>query len=154
MAARKYPPLKERFWAKVTVGTPGGCWLWNAQRLFGYGRFKVEGKMRCAHHIAWMLTHGEIPHGMFLCHRCDNPGCVNPAHLFLGTHDDNMRDMVAKRRQARGDAHGSAKISARDVRKIRALGMKGEVRRKIAADFGIEHSTVGDILTGRSWAHV
>ena len=87
----------ERFWAKVDKS--GDCWLWTASKTKeGYGYFRFDGAMRKAHRMSWLLTNGEIPEGMLVCHTCDNPSCVNPKHLWLGTNRDNMDDMNAKGR--------------------------------------------------------
>lgn len=90
-----------QIWEHIdTTGGPGACWTWQMGRtLFGYGRVKVAGLgERKAHRYVWELTNGPIPHGMLILHRCDVPPCVNPSHLFLGTHADNMADMHAKGR--------------------------------------------------------
>src|SRR5687768_11109897 len=97
-----------RFWAKVQKTK--GCWLWTARRnKLGHGMFAPDGRMVLAHRFAWLSAHGAIPAGMLVCHHCDVPACVNPTHLFLGSHLDNMRDMYAKgRRQTRsplGSSH-------------------------------------------------
>lgn len=94
--------LAEKFWPKVEKAEPDGCWEWKANRdRGGYGRMTVAGtprKIDSAHRVAWQLTNGPIPDGLWVLHRCDNRGCVNPAHLFLGTRTDNVRDMMAKGR--------------------------------------------------------
>lgn len=90
-------PMPWHFWHKALVGD--GCWEWQASTYgIGYGQFHRDGVMTPAHRMAWQLTHGSIPDGMVVCHRCDNPPCVRPDHLFLGTNKDNSRDMVAKGR--------------------------------------------------------
>lgn len=96
--------IATRFWRKVKRGPPDECWPWTGRRGGrGYGRVGSCG----AHRLAWELTNGAIPAGLWVLHRCDNPPCVNPSHLWLGTHADNMADMRAKGRSARGDRHGS-----------------------------------------------
>ncbi len=96
--ARKLIPLADRFWIKVVRSGDDECWGWSGTTNKGYGRINVGGNMVLAHRVAWELTSGLIPPGMCVLHSCDNPPCVNPNHLFLGTHADNMRDMRAKGR--------------------------------------------------------
>lgn len=98
----------DRFWSKVDRRGDDECWLWTAStRGIGYGLFSVLYQSFGAHRIAYTITHGDIPSGLCVCHRCDVPRCVNPAHLFLGTHADNRRDCQEKGRCASGDRHGS-----------------------------------------------
>src|SRR5690349_17498383 len=95
--------LYERFCEKYVV-QPNGCWLWSAaQTVGGYGKFKVRGSSARAHRFSYEHASGSIPDGMFVCHRCDEPRCVNPDHLFLGSPKENMLDMVAKGRQPLGE---------------------------------------------------
>lgn len=97
---------ESRFWCKVRK--TAGCWFWIAARFQqGYGVFQDEGKALRAHRVSWEMAHGKIPAGMHVLHTCDNPSCVRPDHLFIGTNADNMRDRDSKGRQAKGERHGS-----------------------------------------------
>ena len=145
----------KRFWDKVDKS--GECWNWTASRNeCGYGHFRVgrqSGGIQKAHRVTWELTHRPIPDGMCVCHRCDNPGCVNPAHLFLGTHADNMADKVEKGRSVVnvGETNGRAKLSEADVVAIRADTRPQAI---IAAQYGISRPSVSKIRLGRTWGHV
>lgn len=101
--------LEDRFWSKVAIiDDETSCWEWQASRFStDYGQFQRGGRPHLAHRIAWVLKNGEIPDGLCVCHQCDNPLCVRPEHLWLGTHQDNSNDCVAKDRQAQGSSHGS-----------------------------------------------
>lgn len=143
-----------RFWSKVDV-TPG-CWLWTPTRALinGYGMFTVRaGVQRLAHRLSYELHYGEVPpKGMHVRHRCDEPLCVNPDHLLLGTPADNMRDKVMRGRQARGESSPMAKLTDADVREIRAAP-DGQ-GRALARKFGVAFTTVSKIRNGHSWKHV
>lgn len=151
------PSLSVRFWVKVEKGD--GCWLYTARLdKRGYGRFGTKGKYTYAHRVAWMFTNGEIPEDMEVCHTCDVRRCCNPAHLFLGTHHENMLDCKAKNRQVKGEGNKHAKITEQDA--IEILKQKPAKRRTrgvagpIAAKYGISTGTVGSIWAGRTWKHL
>lgn len=107
-----------------------------------------------AHRYAWERVNGPVPDGMHVCHRCDVPACVNPAHLFLGTNADNTADKHAKGRSARGEKDGNSKLTARDVVMIRKARASGESFTRIAARYGVWYQTIQDIIAGRTWRHV
>jgi hypothetical protein len=96
------PVIHRAFWSKVALGDDRECWEWTRKKARGYGRFDVRGWPVYAHRIAWVIAFGVIPDGLYVCHSCDNPPCVNPAHLFLGTAKDNMQDKVRKGRHRWG----------------------------------------------------
>ena len=129
-----------------------GCHVWTGGTTKGYAQCRrLDGKNGYGHRHAWELAHGAIPEGAHVLHRCDNPLCVNVAHLFLGTNADNMRDKTAKGRQLRGEAHPSSKLTAAQVADIRAA--KGETQNSLAARFGVSQSLICMIRQGAVWAH-
>jgi len=148
-------PFIDRFSAKVDVRGPGECWPWTGARTKrGYGHLTREGGGHVyAHRAAWEMNFGAIPAGLFVCHRCDNPACVNPAHLFLGTNQDNVSDMVAKGRHLRGERHGMATITNAQAREVRERLARGERQAHIARALGISKGTVHNIKRGVAWSH-
>lgn len=147
--------LSDRFWAKVRRGA--GCWEWIAARSkYGYGQFSVGYSMRPAHRVAWALVHGPIPTGMHVLHRCDNPPCVNPDHLLLGTNEDNVRDRDRKGRGVRpkGERHGRSKLREKEVREILRFRANGLGATRIAADYGVAPCTIRRIVSGARWKHI
>jgi hypothetical protein len=146
-----------RFWAKVDKRGPEDCWLWTAHRCeWGYGTFNTGPRMMKAHRVAFELANGPIPTGLCVCHRCDVPACVNPAHLFLGTNSDNVADKVAKGRQARtiGESHPMVKLTEAIVFDLRADRAGGMTYRKLAAKYAISLRQAHRIARGKSWAHL
>ena len=134
-----------RFWSKVDVGEPEECWEWLASKPNSYGRFSIHRKPWKAHRVAWILTYGPIPEGLLCCHHCDNPGCCNPYHLFLGTNTDNMLDAIYKRRRG--------KLLPEDVLEIRDSYADGELTiRELAAKYGVRSRAIRKLLSGRIWS--
>ena len=145
---------EELFDTGYTV-SPSGCWVWTRNRtMVGYGRVYTGNKAHVlAHRYSWTKFRGPIPEGMFVCHRCDNPACVNPDHLFLGTPAENVRDAAKKGRTARqqGEQHGMAKLSADDVLAIRSSDAPG---RELAEQYGISASHVSALRHRTFWSHL
>lgn len=146
-----------RFWSKVELRGPEECWLWtDGKSLKGYGSMNMGGKTSQAHRVVWMLTHGSIPTGLLVCHRCDNPPCCNPRHLFVGSSADNTHDMVAKGRlyTPRGEENGLAKLTAAKVREARALHAAGVGLSELARRLGVDRSNISRAVNRKSWRHV
>jgi hypothetical protein len=141
---------RARFWARIHVRGPDDCWEWTRALSHGYGHCSwADGKVRQAHRIAYALTLGD-PGAIHVCHHCDNPPCCNPAHLFLGTDADNVRDMHAKGRYV----NGFKRLTEDDVRAIRAAIAAGETQRAVGERHGISHGQVQNIIHRRQWSHV
>lgn len=162
----------QRFWSKVDRS--GDCWIWLAGKdRKGYGKFSVgnsrdedgnrRNSMVSAHRYAYEMVHGSIPHhegfhGMCVLHRCDNPSCVNPDHLFLGTNEDNVHDMDMKNRrvnaQPKGSMHGMAILDELRVSEIVAKRNSGITGASVAKEYGVSQATVSAIMKGRLWRHL
>ncbi len=156
-----------RFWRRVQK--TGTCWLWTGHRdRKGYGAFTAPG-IWLAHRFSYQLHHGPIPAGMLVCHKCDNPPCVNPDHLFLGTPKDNMVDAAQKQRMARGSKnaahlypervlrgsrHASSKLTEEIVLNIRsAYAAGGVTHQELGKRYGVHASTICKIIRRIMWAH-
>ena len=147
--------MNKRFWDKVNKTST--CWEWTAHlNNKGYGQFRYQGKPRLAHRMSAYLA-GLLPDladtNHHVCHTCDNPKCVNPDHLFVGTRADNMADMAAKSRGsgAKGEANCNSKLTPAKVQAIRA---DTRSQRKIAADYGVSNQTINMICRRLIWKHV
>lgn len=157
MIGRKPTSIAVRFQKYVSAApNENGCILWTGcVHHNGYGVIgRQDGEMVHAHRIAYERAFGEIPEGMWVLHKCDIRACVNPAHLFLGTHDDNMRDMAGKHRSLEGEKHHKAKLTEVDVREIWLRSGNGESRSVVAARFGVTKRTVTNIVRRNNWRHI
>jgi hypothetical protein len=172
------PTQAQRFSERAAPRRPDECWMWSGTVTArqGYGILKLPSKPWCAHRIAWMLRHHRpVPDGMFVCHHCDTPGCVNPDHLFVGTAKDNSADMVRKGRGRShpcdpsvfnigiwrrdnapfiGSNHPMAKLHETTVFEIKRALESGEPGVSIATRFGCSTYTVSNIRCGKQWKHV
>lgn len=146
----------ESLWLQVKK--TDSCWLWQGYReRAGYGVFRLSGASIKAHRQAWINTYGPIPEGLYVCHKCDNPPCVNPTHLFLGAPRDNSRDAAQKGRikngDQRGESNNAAKLSLQLMRRIKRARESGLSYRAIGARFKISHTHARHIATGLRWQH-
>lgn len=143
--------LGDRFWSKVDIGEPEECWEWQASRhRDGYGQFSLGGVVEKAHRLIVGLKVGD--EGLAL-HRCDNPPCVNPAHLYIGTRADNVRDSIVsgRHRGSAGESNGSAKATAAQVLEARSMRHRGLAYFEIAAKIGFSKSWAEQVCNGRTW---
>ena len=158
-----------RFYRKIDI-TPLGCWNWTGANDGRYGQFSVGGKLVKAHRYAYQIWRAPIPDGKNVCHKCDNPKCVNPSHLFLGTQSDNLRDCAQKGRnpmqthpeksafktlpdavRPRGDTHGKTKIAERDLGEIRTSALSTE---ELANAYGVHRTAIQRIRSGKRRAMI
>lgn len=158
------PSPTERFWDRVDKNGPihpihGRCWTWTGTvtTADGYGQIIANRRLTIAHRYSWILNVGIIPDGLWVLHHCDNPLCVNPAHLFLGNHVDNVTDMVRKGRQVKGERAKFTKLSEWQVLEIRRrYRPKGgnDSGRSLAKEFGVKPDTIIDIVNRHTWKHL
>lgn len=158
--------VAERFWLKVNRDGPipphrphlGSCWIWTASlKQSGYGQFQItrRGNIESAHRVSWTIHYGPIPDGLSVLHRCDNPPCVRPDHLFLGTQADNGLDMAEKKRSTFGQRNAQSKLTDEQVIAIRRKYAAGGCsHRGLAAEFGMAHQTIRNILIRKIWKHL
>ena len=149
------------FWKHVDKSGHNGCWNWTGFiDRDGYGTYWWEGRPQGAHRLSYIFTHGSISPGQCVCHHCDNPPCVNPDHLWLGTHQDNIADKISKGRQAKntkpnnpakGERHGEAKLSDEQVHLIRNSLIPARV---LAERFGVHPTRIYKIRQGKGWKHI
>lgn len=161
--AGKSPPLtpEERFWAKVDRSAPDGCWNWIASRnKKGYGHFCFDNRVYQAHRFCYAMHYGSIPDGMYICHHCDNPSCVRPEHLFLGTHEDNTKDMIEKGRhlspsRPKGELNGFSSLTDTQVMEIRHRYAQGGITQAtLGNEYGVCQTTISAIVRRKRWQHI
>jgi len=141
--------IKDRL-AFYSQEMPSGCIEWTgAKRALGYGVTCVDAQVVAAHRVSWEANRGPIPKGIWVLHRCDNPACINPEHLFLGTHQDNTDDKIAKGRHPRGEQVG--KLKPDDIVEIRN---SSELQRVLAERYGVVVQTISRIKRRELWAHI
>lgn len=150
--------LRDYFDARVDRDAEG-CWIWQGSIMgTGYGQVRFQRRTLYAHRVSFELHHGPIGPGQVVCHRCDTPACVNPAHLFVGTQADNVHDMLAKGRHRHtpclGTDHGMARLTEDQVLEIRRRAATGENQKDIAADFGTTATNVSMIHRRSTWRHL
>lgn len=156
-SSKKYCSTKCRFWHKVEILGPDDCWKWTADKIHnGYGHFKYKRHTVVAHRIAWELSYGAIPDNLYVLHYCDNRICCNPRHLFLGTHADNMADMVQKGRSAieHGEYNPQAKLTDKQVKEIKSQLTENVPQPVLAKKYKTSQSNISQINTGKTWTHI
>lgn len=151
---------RRRFESKYIEAPRTGCFEWTATRDHnGYGKFRLNGVIQTASRVSWKLFRGEIPTELSILHRCDNPTCVNPKHLFLGTTKDNLHDMARKGRRRgkgpKGEINNHAKLTSREVIEMRSLFSTGNfTHENLAKKYGVLSGQVYVIVTRRQWKHI
>lgn len=144
------PVVRSHFWERIRVDESTGCWNWTgAKSKAGYGSVGIGFRVFNAHRVAFEFSTGKSADGLFVCHRCDNRACINPAHLFLGTPEDNATDMAEKGRV------NTQKLTAENVREIRAIYARGGITQKeLAKQFGMGQSQIARIVLRQTWRFV
>lgn len=147
------------FWNKVNKNGSipahcpelGACWEWTARknRLVGYGTARLGIKTENAHRVSWRIINGEIPDGLWVLHKCDNPLCVRPDHLFLGTQIDNMTDMILKGRKAKAEGVWNCRLSTTQVNEIKERKLSGEKQNKLALEYRVSNALISYIVNNK-----
>lgn len=140
------------------VDDKSGCWVWTGKKLNGYGSVQKGGKQKYAHRVSYQLFHSKNPGKKFVCHKCDNPVCVNPDHLFLGTQKDNIRDMSNKGRGRgqflRGEGNKNTKLTEENIPIIRKQYKEGASLYRLGIDFGVSAKSISSIIQRESWGYI
>ena len=148
-----FEKVKKRM--KKNIKIKGDCWEWIVLTKIGYGSTRFRSKPFLAHRMSWIVFKGYIPNRMCVLHKCDNRGCVNPDHLFLGSQKDNIEDMFSKgRKDHKNEKHPGCKLDKDKILQIRNLLSKDLVQEKIAKIFGVGQNTISAIKTGKRWSHI
>ncbi len=154
-ANAKRKPTSERFWSKVEKKSDNECWEWRSSKTRGgYGCFRVNNKQVHAHRYSWELHFGLVLDGLCVLHHCDNPSCVNPTHLWLGTKYDNIQDMIRKGRNKVGSQRLSSKLTEQDVICIRNLHKKEIPMKELARIYNVSYVSIAKICSRCTWKHV
>lgn len=156
--------LRDKFWRRVSKHGPipkhkpklGRCWIWIGyiSASTGYGEFQIQRTPRIrwgSHRLSWLLNRGEIPNGLWVLHKCDNPACVRPSHLWVGTPHDNTQDCVEKGRYSHGEMHGNSKLNRKKVMAIRAKRKGGAPFKRLSVEFGVSSTAIGFVCSGKTW---
>lgn len=147
--------IKEHSHYKVNNKT--GCWEWFRAKTKGYGHFAIKGNFYLAHRFMWIINNGNIPDGLFVCHKCDNPCCINPDHLFLGTNIENLQDAInkgIKLGNSKGEKNGRSKLTQNQILNIKHLLHCKVPTKRIAEKFGISQRHVQYISNNKTWKHL
>jgi len=149
----------ERFALKYKLNTRTNCWVWSGDTNDrGYGIFRYQDRRQRAHRVAWLLYRGKISLGKCVLHKCDNPPCVNPKHLYVGTHQQNMKDMALRGRarggRLLGEHNGFSKFIAAEVHLIRDWSANGKTNKWIADYFKVTPGAISHIVTRKNWTHI
>jgi hypothetical protein len=148
--------ILKRLYGRCEISQNTGCWVFGgAKNTKGYGNIYVSGKMLNTHRLSYLIANdGKINEGSHVCHKCDNPACVNPDHLWEGSHKQNMDDRNRKQRTAKGESHGKAKLTALQVKKIKRQLAEGDPITSIATTSGMSRTAIACIARGSVWKEV
>ena len=150
-----------KFWNNVNKTS--NCWLWTGYiNEKGYGRLRYGGKLVYAHRLSYLLHNQQLPSDLCVLHKCDNPPCVNPDHLFLGTKKQNNEDMASKGRQffqrcpeeTQGEKHRNSRLTNSDVLEIRRMSLEGVKNVRLSEKFGVTKTMIGYIVSRKNWIHI